>query len=225
LNALPGGVGTKFTFNGVGASNAIYVDYLELQNDATNRDLPDHSGTNFTALNFNTNLVIYYAQAVMTGVSVAKKIDHWNSGHLRWVPQYAGYFSSTNMVYPDGSTNTFNASLAASSTVDSDGDGIPNASDPTPFFVDSQKIVIATPTNGNTATLVTWTSIPAATNVVSYTTNMINYVFWTNVISPPAVPPVGGWPVTNSVLAPYSPFFYPKVLVYPNSTSFYGPGF
>jgi len=39
--------------------------------------------------------VIYYAQAVMNGVSVAEKMNHKNSNRLRWVPMYAGYFSST----------------------------------------------------------------------------------------------------------------------------------
>jgi hypothetical protein len=246
LNALPGGAGTKFTFNGVGASNAIYVDYLELDNDATNRD-QSGTGTNFLALNFNTNLVIYYAQAVMTGVSVAKKIDRWNSGHLRWVPQYAGYFSSTNLVYPGNVTNTFNAALVQDPpALDSDGDGIINTLDPTPVFAKSQVNCHTFPTNVTTKVIV-WNSIPSATNTVFYSpnvggpfTNALKLVSITptvyfvtnasplavtNFVSPSVVPPAGGWPITNTVYDAISPAGYYRVRVWPNNTSQYGPGF
>ena len=79
-----------------------------------------------------------FAQATVGGVSIAEKINNAslagaNGGRLLWVPQYAGYFSSTNLVYPDGSTNTVNAALAASKQVDSDGDGLANPATP-PLF-------------------------------------------------------------------------------------------
>jgi hypothetical protein len=48
-----------------------------------------------------------------------------------------GQFSSKTIVYPDGSTNVFNAALAESTTIDSDGDGTANAYDPTPFVISS----------------------------------------------------------------------------------------
>ncbi len=118
-----------FTFKGAGVSNAIYVDYLGFLNQATNSD----SSGNLSALAINTNMIIYYAQAVISGVSVAEKINHKNNNRLRWVPAYAGNYSSTNLV-SNGVTNTVNVALAQSTHIDSDGDSIPNAYDATPFF-------------------------------------------------------------------------------------------
>ncbi len=69
LDAL--GANSTFLFKGAGASNALYVDYLELRDQATNRNI---SG-DVTALAFNTNLIIYYAQAVINGVSAAEKVE------------------------------------------------------------------------------------------------------------------------------------------------------
>src|ERR1019366_7989904 len=162
LDAL--GASSSFKFNGTGVRNAIYVDDLELRGYATNFD-----GTLVNALVFNPNLVIYYANATVAGgVSVAEKLNHLNGNHLRWVSMYTGYFSSTNLVYPAGVTNgPFNAALAQSTTIDSNGNGIPNGSDPTPFFVSSQIHLTLTVTNKPPLTaLLTWDSIPSATNTV-----------------------------------------------------------
>jgi hypothetical protein len=212
---------TEFTFNGTGVSNAIYVDYLELQDEATNRD----GGGNFTALNINTNLVIYYAQAVMNGLSVAEKMNHKNNDHLRWVPSYAGYYSSTNVVYPDGTTNSINAALAQSTDLDSDGDGIDNANDPTPIFTpDEVNFTVAATNIPPLAARLTWQTIPDATNTVLYRTNltMTSWLVLTNFVTPPA-PPFA--PITTNafdVINPAFPKFY-RVLVSPNSTDFSGP--
>ena len=98
--------------------------------------------------------------------------DH-NNGHLRWVATYAGYYSGTNIVYPDGTTNgPFNTALAQSSDIDSDGDGIVNGSDPTPFFVSTNFNFTVTFTNLPPLSVrVQWTTIPLATNYIYYATN------------------------------------------------------
>jgi len=173
LDALSAPPHSLFTFNGAGASNAMYVDYLELRDQATNRDA---SGSNFTALAISPNMVIYYAQAVIDGVSIAEKMDHKNSGHLRWVPQYAGYFSSTNIVYPDGTTNgPFNAALAQSLDIDSNGNGIANGNDPAPFFVSSEVNFTPTLTNRPPPSVrLEWTTVPLATNYIYYRTNLLS---------------------------------------------------
>jgi len=120
-------------------------------------------------------MVIYYAQAVIDGLSIAEKMNHKNGDHLRWVPQYAGYFSSTNIVYPDGTTNTFNAALAQSQDIDSNGNGIPNGSDPTPFFVSSQVNFTLTLTNRPPWSVrLQWATIPLATNYICYQTNLLS---------------------------------------------------
>jgi hypothetical protein len=160
-----------FHFYGTGTSNALYVDYLELRNSATNRN----SSGDLTSLVFNTNLVIYYAQAVQNGQSVAEKLNHKNGDHLRWMPTYAGNFSSTNLVYPPGVTNTLNIALVQSPTTDSDGDGIFNNVDPTPLFVPDQINLSISMTNLPPLSVrVQWTTVPNATNFIYYRTNMVS---------------------------------------------------
>jgi hypothetical protein len=169
------GANSVFRFYGTGASNALYVDELELLDYAsyTNHDL----GGNLPALIFNTNLVLYYAQAIVAGgTSVAEKLNHKNNDHLRWVPTYAGHFSGTNIVYPDGTTNgPFNTALAQSTDIDSDGDGVVNGSDPTPFFVPSEVNFTLTLTNLPPPSVqLQWTTIPLATNYIYFKTNLLS---------------------------------------------------
>jgi hypothetical protein len=179
---------SEFVFNGraAGESNALYVDYLELRDYATNRD----GSGNFPALNINSNLVIYYAQAIISGASIAEKMNHKNNDHLRWVAAYAGIFSSTNIVI-GGVTNTVNAALAQDTIIDSDGDGTPNATDPTPFFLSSQVNFTITLTNQPPLTAVLkWFTIPHATNHVEFRTNLLsaNWLPLTNFPSPTPYP-------------------------------------
>ena len=210
-----------FKFDGTGVSNAIYVDRLELLDYAsyTNHD----AGGNLSALVFNTNLVIYYADAIAAGAGiggtsadVSEQINHKNNDHLRWVPTYAGYFSSTNLVFA-GVTNTVNIALAQSQDIDSDGDGIANASDPTPFFLPSMVNLVNYPTNDPAGNMViSWSTIPLATNTVFYTTNLESPVVWTvltNFMSPQPRPnPATNVMVFDPIVSP--PRYY-QVMVYP----------
>ena len=191
---------TAYAFNAVGASNAIYVDNLVLLNSATNFD----SGGNVQAFSAFNNLVIYYAQAMDNGISVAEKLNHKNNNHLRWVPSYAGVFSSVYLVYPPGVTNIVNAALAGSPDLDSNGNGTPNVNDPAPIFEPGQINFVLTKTNlPPKAFRLQWDSIPASTNYVLYTTNLLtppaNWQTLTNFVSPATVPPPTGWPLTNTV--------------------------
>jgi hypothetical protein len=160
---------TQFYFAGAGVSNAIYVDNLVLANFATNVD----ASYNVKSLAFSNNLVIYYAQAMANGSSVAEKINHKNGDRLRWMPNYVGTFSSTNLVYPAGVTNLVNAALAQSTSMDSDGDGIVNASDATPFFTPALLDFTIAVSNSSPKTVrLQWQSIPNSTNYILYTTNL-----------------------------------------------------
>jgi hypothetical protein len=204
---------TGFYFSGTGVSNAIYVDSLILTDQSTNID----GGYNVTVFQFNTNLVIYYAQALLNGVSVAEKFNHKNGDHLRWVPTYTGYYSSTNLVYPPGVTNTVNTALAESSDIDSDGDGTPNSTDPTPFLVPAQVNFTETLTNVPPLSVqLQWQTVANATNNVYYKTNLLSpgWLLLTNFISPFPYPSPPGYvsvfdPLTNA------PHYY-QVVVQPN---------
>jgi hypothetical protein len=213
-------------------SNAIYVDYIEFDGSASNETSYD-----FPELSINTNMVVYFAQAYARGISVAEKIDvasrfyGRNNGRLLWVPTYAGYFSSTNIV-SGGVTNTVNAALAQSSDIDSNGNGIPNASDPSPFFLASEVNFTETLTNVPPLSIrLSWDTIPNATNYVYYETNLVstNWILLQTNSSMPANPFISPQPegssVTNiSVLDPINqvqPRYY-RVTVQPDLT--YGEG-
>jgi hypothetical protein len=211
---------------GSGVSNAIYVDHLVLDDYAS---YTNGLGTRqIPTLEFDSNLTIYYAAATASGEDVSYQLNGSNAGHLQWVPQYAGYFSSISLVYPNGTTNTLNIGLAQSPFLDSNGDGIANVNDPAPIFVSSQvnfkfSLTNVPPEMG----LLTWDSIPSATNCILYTTNMMSpsWTVVTNFVSPSAVPPVGGWPITNVLIEPLrmtTPHGYYRVRVSPNSADVYG---
>jgi hypothetical protein len=229
LDAL--GTSSQFQFSTAtpGSNNALYVDELVFLDQATNGI---NNSFDFSEwLTVNTNMMVYFAQAVADGVSVAEKIDIAskgglnNHGRLRWVPQYAGYFSATNLVYPDGTTNVVNAALAASPFIDSNGNGIPNADDPAPFFVADELQFSVTLTNLPPPEMaVVWHSIPSATNIVQYKTNLLSpaWLVLTNFVSPAAVPPTNGWPITNLLydVGTNQARFY-QLQVLPNNSLYY----
>jgi hypothetical protein len=182
---LDGGNGASlFTFTGTGTSNALYVDYLELRNAATNIDL----GGNLSLLNLDPNIVIYYAQAMAGTISVAERINHANGDRLRWVFNHAGNFSATNVVYPDGTTNFFNAALVQSQNLDSDGDGLVNAVDPTPILrAEDLGLTVAVTAQPTVGAVVSWNTVPDSANTVYYRTASSGSAWQvlTNVNNPP----------------------------------------
>ncbi len=220
---------------GPGTNYAIYVDHLIL-NDYASYTNGEGSGS-IPTLFFNNNITIYYADATASGQDVSYLLNHANQGHLRWVPEYTGHFSSVSVVYANGTTNILNAGLVDSPFLDSNGNGIPNAADPEPIFVPSQinfKFAL-TNVSGTPMALLTWDSIPAATNYILYVTNLQEYMTnmqpqsWmivTNFVSPATVPPPAGWPITNVLVEPLdltSPHGYYRAAVSPNTTDLYGP--
>jgi hypothetical protein len=145
---LDGSEASLFRFaSAPGKKGAMYVDYLELLNNATNFG---------TGLLIDPSLVIYFANANLP----ASKLDGAQDGHLRWVPTFAGPLSSTNITYPSGKTYTFNIALARDKDIDSDGDGTVNSKDPTPFFVGDNLFVNVVRT-GNRV-LLSWQALPGA---------------------------------------------------------------
>ena len=165
---LSGGAPSSFYFTSPsGTNNALYVDYLEFRNYMTNFD----SGGNLANLYFGPGMKIYYAQLIINGVSWAERLNGKNGGGLNWVPAYAGAFSSTNVVYSDGTTNRLNTALVTSCTIDSNNNGIPNCTDPNPVPVLSPASLALTVTFTNTpqrAVELSWNSVPYSTNYVFF---------------------------------------------------------
>jgi len=194
IDVLTTNTHVSFVYNSAGVSNALYIDLLELKDGATHGNATNDF--DFPWLQINTNMFVYYARAVedVGGMALddSEAIDHYsrlgaNGGRLRWIYSYAGYFSSTNVVYTnmDGSltTNSYNTALRESTTIDSDSDGRPNAIDDTPFFVPAELNFMASYTNHPPKSVkVEWTTIPNATNFVYYATNLLatNWLPFTN---------------------------------------------
>ena len=189
-SVIPGHNGV-LVFNAPGISNALYVDLLVLTNYAQNGNATNNY--NFPWLKINTNMMIYFAQATLTnGLSVAEAIDDQskigaNGGRLRWVSSYAGYFSSTNVYYTNAMgnvySNSFNTALAQSTEIDSDGDGLLNYLDPTPFFfAPEMNFTASVATNNANSVKIQWATIPNATNFIYYTTSIpfTNWLPFTN---------------------------------------------
>ncbi|HEU5070270.1 MAG TPA: hypothetical protein VFV96_07645 [Verrucomicrobiae bacterium] len=196
--ALNGAANSLFTFTGTGAaSNAIYIDRLELINSA---GLFDANG-NLAELSIAPGMTVYYAQATIDGASAAEFMNGKNGGRLRWISSYAGPFSGTNVVYPNGSTNFLNAALVTSCNLDSDNDGLPNCIDPSPVFLPQlARVDVSVVTSPSRMLVLSWLTIGGATNHIYSATNTgsPNWQLVTNLVSPPVV----GKPFTNQFVTP-----------------------
>ncbi|MBP8258306.1 MAG: hypothetical protein KA118_01420 [Verrucomicrobia bacterium] len=145
---------STFAFSSPGARNALYVDYLNLQNRATNI---------LDSLEVATNMTIYFAAANLPVEDLDGQLD----GRLRWVSQYAGPNSTVTITTPDGQTFDVNASLPTSTRIDSDADSLVNAADPSPF--DGVKILSVTVTNMPEPTaLISWQAAAGTTYQIDY---------------------------------------------------------
>lgn len=143
LNAQPNGVLNFIAANG---SNAIYIDSIELQGNTTNTD----GNGNPLSISIEPGMTVYYAQAIQNGVSVAEKLNgkfggaNTNGGQFFWVQNYAGVYSSTNILYPDNNTYIFNEALAISPDINSGG---PDGSQVTNAFLVNANNPFPIPTN------------------------------------------------------------------------------
>jgi len=111
----------RLSFAGTGTNNALYVDYLELSGTLTN-DLASH-------LFVETNMTLYFANANVP----VESLDGQLGGRLRWVKDYAGLNTGVDVRLPDGRTVKVNVAKLNSQVLDSDADGVVNASDLSPF--------------------------------------------------------------------------------------------
>jgi hypothetical protein len=147
---------TPTTLNdGFYATNAMYVDYLQLQNYATN----------FDSFAISESFTIYFANANLSPAL----IESASGGRMRWVPSFAGPLSSTTYTAANGKVYQVNAALARSMTIDSDGDGIVNGLDPKPFYTPDDAVLSVSLTSETPkCAQLSWTAPANATNTVEY---------------------------------------------------------
>jgi hypothetical protein len=197
--------GSLFAFFRTGATNALYVDLLELSGATTNADaLGD-----FVGIYLQTNFTLYYGDAIVDGHSIAEKLNAkhglngTNGGRFLWVSNYnTGFFSSTNVTYTDGSVHQLNRAVVYSCNINSNGEPYPptggnNATcdgsvlkpDAVPVLTPSTLILTAKYTNSTPRKVtLTWNTIPYSSNYLFAASSPLatgtNWQLLTNFLSP-----------------------------------------
>ena len=167
-----------FFFAGATGQNGLYVDLLDLS----------ALGTTYTNwMDIDPSLTIYYAAARLgftpppnsSGIPQEPEeyLDGQFGGHLRWVSSFAGP-NSTVMVIINGVPTPVNSALRFSKIIDSDGDGIPNFYDATPFggLSLSASLVgqLKSDNSLTNAVGVSWFALSNKVYTVEYATNLLH---------------------------------------------------
>ena len=118
-----------------------------------------------STLTIDPNLTIYYAYANVP----VEELDGKLGGRLRWVRDFAGPVSGRDHVLPSGRIIRVNRGLLESHTIDSDGDGLANAIDPTPFA--EPELSVAVVSVDPQVTLLRWPAAPHAAYVLEYSSD------------------------------------------------------
>jgi hypothetical protein len=160
-----GGIGSRLQFRGASptGANGLYVDFLELQGESLaafrNHRLDQ-------VLGIAPNLTIYFAFANVP----AEELSGQLGGRIQWVRDFVGPNSSIEIALPSGKTIRVNRALRESVVIDSDGDGLANGYDLTPF---GDVVVEAVVTSeAPSRTVVRWTAAPLTTYHVEYATDV-----------------------------------------------------
>lgn len=150
------GLDAEIVLSGAGVGNAMYVDYLQFNGV----DISEVE----TALLIDANLIVYFADSNLP----AEQLDGLFSGRLRWVKSYAGAYSGVDLLV-NGQVIKVNRALRQSTTLDSDGDGLANGFDASPFdpAVLSLTVVSAAPLTF----ALDWTAAAQTVYKVEFTTN------------------------------------------------------
>jgi hypothetical protein len=133
---IDAGAQSLMQFRPASGTAAIYVDYLELLNFATNSARIGY--LNESIFSIDPRMTIYFANSNLE----VDKLDGAGGGRFRWVPSYTGRLSSTNITYPSGTNYTFNTAVVTSHEMDSDNDGCANFEDSTPIPVPGDTVQI-----------------------------------------------------------------------------------
>ncbi len=188
------GVNCSFYFTGTGAQNALYVDQIVLKDFATN-NVGGIPNVGYTALtNINTNMTIYFADAIAGNQDISERLDGQAGGRLRWVPSFAGVFSGTNVVMHGVTNALVNRALVTSQDIDSNGSSMGanyyqllNGS--YPVFTSGNVNLTVAMTNqlGTKSMAISWEALYNSTNFLRYKTNFTstNWVTLTNFIQGP----------------------------------------
>jgi len=149
---LDGDTLSLFTFDTVDGNNALYVEYLNLRNYATNV---------LDALDIKPGMKIYFSRASVP----ANQLNGLFDGRLRYLPvSTAG--AATTVALANGFSYRAKNNLLFSDVIDSDADGIVNAQDATPF--DEAQVSVEFVNDPSPLALVSWDAAPRTEYVLQY---------------------------------------------------------
>jgi len=164
---IEGGVDSFQEFVGTGSANGLYVDYLEIG--------PSYVNNLANFVKVHPNLTIYFADSNVS----AEDLDGALDGRIRWVSEFAGPNSSVDVALADGRSLKVNRQFIQSRRIDSDGDGIANGLDATPYG--GVKITSSAVTsNQGTKVVLSWEAAAGTSYVVEYAVALGKPV-WTKV--------------------------------------------
>jgi hypothetical protein len=110
---LDGQFQSRFDFLPANGNNAIYVDHLDLEDWTTNQNNAPGGNGDFIGIFIAPGMKVYYSDATENGLDISFKLNGKNGGRFCWVSNYnCGFYSSTNIAYPNGTTNRVNRALA-----------------------------------------------------------------------------------------------------------------
>ena len=146
------------------SKKAIYVDKLVLEGLTENALLTNK----LDQLNIKDGMTLYFAASNLP----EEKLDGMRDGKLRWVKDFAGQYSSMPL-YLSGSAETVmvNRAHRRSRIFDTDGDGVANGFDPTPFGDGRAEMQVK-------GRLIEWLGIPNKMYRVEYTEKLGDQAKW-----------------------------------------------
>ncbi len=147
---LDGDILSQFTFDTVDGNNAIYVEYLNLRNYATNAT---------EAINIKPGMKIYFTRASVPLARLA------NIPGLVYLPVSTAP-AMTTVALANGFSYTAKNNLLFSDVLDSDADGIANAVDATPF--DEARITVEYINEPAPFARIVWHAAPLTEYILQY---------------------------------------------------------
>lgn len=170
-----------FVFDTIDGNNAIYVNYLELDNEATNVQ---------QNLVIMPGMKIYFDQSNLPVDQLNGLFADANAPQGRLIHVANPNSSALTIAVQDGVAGGVTEAVLNSMVIDSDGDGIPNALDPTPF--DGVAIQVKLLSGDKPATEISWKGAARTEYSVQYRSALgsSGWESLTNVVTGGAATPI-----------------------------------
>jgi len=146
------------------SKKAIYVDKLVLEGLTENALLTNK----LDQLKIKDGMTLYFAASNLP----EEKLDGMRDGKLRWVKDFAGQYSSMPLYLPGSAESVMvNRAHRRSRIFDTDGDGVANGFDPTPYGDGRPKMQLE-------GRFIEWLGIPNKMYRIEYTEKLGDQAKW-----------------------------------------------